>query len=45
MTRKCATCGKVLEEPQATHCSDACLHKSIEKSKPFDPKMAKRKTI
>ena len=31
--KKCLMCKKVLKEEDATHCSDACLFKSIEKSK------------
>jgi hypothetical protein len=29
---KCKECGKSLKNPTATHCSDACLFKVIEKS-------------
>jgi len=31
--KKCLMCKKELKEESATHCSDACLFKSIEKSK------------
>jgi len=37
MIRKCEVCGKQLENGQSTHCSEDCLFKSIEKSKPFMP--------
>jgi hypothetical protein len=30
---KCKECGKVLKNLTATHCSDECLFKGIEKSK------------
>tara|TARA_B100001996_G_C18101162_1_gene377401 strand:- start:185 stop:337 length:153 start_codon:yes stop_codon:yes gene_type:complete len=30
---KCKECGKVLKNSTATHCSDNCLFKGIEKSK------------
>ena len=33
MNRKCLICGKVLKVQNATHCSEKCLFKSIEKSK------------
>jgi len=31
--KKCLMCKKELKEEDATHCSDTCLFKSIEKSK------------
>ena len=31
--KKCLICGKELKNPNATHCSEKCLFKSIEKSK------------
>ena len=33
MKKKCLICGKVLKVQDATHCSEKCLFKSIEKSK------------
>ena len=30
---KCKECGKTLKNSNATHCSDECLFKGIEKSK------------
>ena len=33
MNKKCLICGKVLKVQDATHCSEKCLFKSIEKSK------------
>jgi|TARA_B100000959_G_C14948197_1_gene610722 hypothetical protein len=31
--KKCKECGKLLKDVTATHCSDECLFKGIEKSK------------
>ena len=33
MKKKCLICGKKLKNQDATHCSEKCLFKSIEKSK------------
>ena len=33
MNKKCLICGKELKIQDATHCSEKCLFKSIEKSK------------
>jgi len=33
MKEKCLVCGKKLANKDATHCSEKCLFKSIEKSK------------
>lgn len=41
-TRKCGVCGKELDNPLSTHCSDKCLFESIKKSKPFSRKKLKR---
>jgi predicted nucleic acid-binding Zn ribbon protein len=33
MKKQCNVCGKFLKNPDATHCSEKCLFKSVEKSK------------
>jgi hypothetical protein len=43
LEKKCNFCGKELSDPHATHCSDACLFKSVEKAKKFDPENVKTK--
>jgi len=35
--KKCETCGKVLDSPLVTHCSDKCLFESVKKSREFMP--------
>ncbi len=34
--KKCKGCGKILKDVTATHCSDECLFKGIEKSKSLE---------
>ena len=40
--KKCGVCGKELENPLSTHCSDKCLFKTIKNSKKFVPKRSKK---
>lgn len=35
MGKYCKNCGKEMESPKLTHCSDRCAFESINKSKPF----------
>ena len=35
MPKFCKNCGKELDNPHATHCSDECLFTTIKNSKPF----------
>lgn len=37
LANKCEICGKILDDPKATHCSDECLFESISKSREFMP--------
>lgn len=41
-TKKCGVCGKELENPLSTHCSDKCLFETIKNSKKFVPKRSKK---
>jgi len=46
MLKFCANCGKELDYPQVTYCSDECLFTSIKNSKPFTREYGRRiKTI
>jgi len=42
MLKFCKNCGKELDNPQATHCSDECLFTSIKNSKPFTREYGRR---
>lgn len=35
LNKKCEVCGKEIQDPHATHCSDKCLFESIKNTKPF----------
>ena len=37
MSKWCLKCGKVLKNPEITHCSDECLMADIKNSKTLDP--------
>jgi len=37
MREKCENCGKELEDPRLTHCSDKCVFEGIKNSKKFVP--------
>lgn len=33
MGKWCLNCGKIMKDPELTHCSDECLMESLKKSK------------
>ena len=33
MNKKCLNCGRIMKEPELTHCSDECMFKQVKKSK------------
>jgi predicted nucleic acid-binding Zn ribbon protein len=35
LKKKCETCGREIDNSEATHCSDDCLFQSIKNSQPF----------
>ena len=37
MAKNCEVCGKKIENPDLTHCSDECLFKSVKSSRSIFP--------